>query len=74
MIWSIPAPPEAAALLHRLQNLNIKKLDGVHLVEAVLAGANAFVTLDIEDLLKRYAEIKSATGVEAMDPEEVSVN
>lgn len=71
MVWSTPAPPQAAVLLQRLRSLRIRRLDGVHLVEAALAGADAFVTTDEGDLLNKRASIMAVTGVDVMRPEEV---
>ena len=71
MIWSIPAPPQATALLENLRRLGIKKLDAVHLIEAELAGGVTFVTTDKEDLLRKREKIKTHIRVEVMSPEEV---
>ena len=71
MIWSILSPPRATALLSNLRRLGIKKLDAVHLIEAELAGAAAFVTTDMEDLLQKRTKIRTYTRVEVMSPEEV---
>jgi len=70
MIWSMPASPEAAVIHRRLRSLGVKGLDAVHLTEATLAGASAFVTND-QGLLKKRLKIKTATGVEAVTPEDV---
>jgi hypothetical protein len=71
MIWSIPAPPRATTLLAHLRHLGIRKLDAVHLIEAELSGATAFVTTDTNNLLRRRAKIRTVIRVDVMPPEEV---
>ena len=67
---SIVALPSAVAMHSNLLSLGIKKLDGVHLVEASLANA-AFITTDKDDLLRKRSEIKKCCGVECLSPEEL---
>jgi hypothetical protein len=67
---SIVALPSVISTHSKLLSLGIKKLDGVHLVEAGLANA-AFITTDKADLLRKRSKIKKCCGVECLSPEEL---
>jgi hypothetical protein len=71
MKWSA-SPPQADALLVHLRQLGIRGLDGVHVAEAKLDGADAFVTLNIKDFKSaRRVKIKTQLGIEVMTPDEL---
>ena len=71
MAWSIPVPPQATVLLAKLRRLGMRKLDAVHLIEAELGRATAFVTTDKEDFLLKRVKIKTVTRVDIMSPEDL---
>jgi hypothetical protein len=47
-----------------------KKNDVQHLLAHLIAGHDAFVTSDDDDMLKKRAELRARTGIAVVDPAE----